>query len=326
MFKVFWYFLFLLTSVLVGLQFGATDFSLKDFFSEDAVIAELRLVRVTSALLVGFCLGLGGSVLQRLLQNPLADPYVLGISSGGTTAAVLYTLLGLPVFVGLFPVRMVVTLMGCLATLGILLALKNKIRTAESTYALAVLGLIFNAFFGAGILILFALGGQPNSAAAYRWLIGSLSEGTWSEVTPLVFVSALSALRLFAIHRSVNALAFGEEFARSLGFHTKNVQREALVWAALLIACSVSLAGSIGFVGLIVPHIARRLHGGRLKEQWYSSAIIGAGSLVLADTLARTWLAPTELPVGVFTAVIGVPALALLLLKDSSVAASHFHK
>lgn len=320
-YNAFFIFAFVVVLVLC-LQFGATGLSLVSLFdarnTEAATLIELRLQRALCAALVGAILGLTGATLQRLLNNPLADPFVLGISSGGTTAAIVYTLAGLPVVSAFLPLRALVALAGCLATLALLLLARRLIRGYEEGYLIAVLGLILNSFFGATILIVFAMNGEPASAEAYRWLIGSLQDTSWFELALIGFLAACAATVLLRVARSVMALSFGEATALTLGFDVRKVFGVTLLCSATLIACAVSLAGSVGFVGLIVPHIAVRLFRHEsFASQWAAAAWLGALALMISDLLSRTLLAPIELPVGVFTASIGVPAFVLLVVGSA---------
>lgn len=322
-------FVFLIFAAVVSLRMGAVDvsFSSLEATSEEGEMARtilsLRLARIATAALVGAALALCGSVLQRLLRNPLADPFVLGISSGGTVFVVAASVLGLPA-VPLFgvPPRSVYALVGCGVALGILLAARKRLAGgAEASLSgaadagLALMGLVLNAFFGAALMVFVAIASASELAEAQRWMLGSLQAAAATDIAMLAFVACVPAFLLLRARQGLDALVFGDAYAQNLGFPAASLRARALVSTAVLVALAVSLAGSVGFVGLIVPHVARRLSPSGNRWEWPLSMTLGAALVVLADAFARTLLAPAELPVGVFTACIGAPVLAFVLLN-----------
>lgn len=311
-------------------------------------IFELRFSRILACVGLGAGLALCGSVLQRLLRNPLADPYILGLSAGGTTAAVLGSLAGPALLVGWLSPRQqpstapgdsvqaaategvfslvswlgkwgvswvsLCALAGALLTLGALLALRRRLRHLDESFALPLAGLLLNAFFGATLMLVVALASPAQISEAQRWMLGSVRAVSASELVFLGVCMGTAGGFLLRQAVAIQALAFGDEFATSLGFAARRVRLQALLALAVMVSAAVTLAGSVGFVGLIVPHVALRLHvRSSVALEWKASALLGASALVLADTLARTVALPAELPVGIFTAVLGVPALAAIL-------------
>lgn len=283
----------------------------------DRTILGLRLGRVIAAGLVGGALGLAGAVLQRLLRNPLADPYVLGISAGGTLAATVAVVVGLPAFVAFVPARVGYALVGCLATLFLILGLKRRLRRVQDEYAITVMGLVLNAFYGAMLMFVVSVSQPDQARRAYNLMIGSV-EGIapW----PLAVVGGLVCvicIGLVFLAPAIHALSFGDDIARTVGFNAVKIRLWTLILVAVLVALVVSLAGSVGFVGLIVPHLARRLHGGSVRREWLGSLFLGAALLVIADLAGRLVVAPSELPAGLFAALVGAPSLAFMMIRRS---------
>lgn len=288
-------------------RFGAPDPGLTPI--EEGIIWSLRLPRVVGAAVVGAGLALCGAVMQATTRNPLADPYLLGLSSGASVGAVLALVVGLHV---LLPVA---------AFLGAMLALVAALGLAHLAGGLTpartiLAGVAVSSLGGALTSLLIFWHAQGDS---YRdilsWLMGSLSGVAWSE-------TALAAVALIAIGvpiassaRLLDAFAFGDAAASALGVRVAAVRWSMLAAAAVLTGVLVSMSGAIGFIGLVVPHAARLLVGPGYRTLLPVSALTGAILLVWADTAARTVFDPRELPVGIVTAVIGAPLFALLLAR-----------
>jgi len=310
--------------LLVSLRVGAVDVPFAHWFGRGALeddisgtVLALRLVRASSCVLVGALLALSGSVLQRLMRNPLADPFVLGISSGGTAFVVAASVLGLPAASVLgFPVRSVYAFAGCFIALGILLAARRRLsRTSDA--GLALMGLVLNAFFGAALMLFVAFASAQELAEAQRWMLGSLQLVSEAEVAFLASLAAFPVVFLLRSRSNIDALLFGDAYAQTLGFRSQVVRRQTLLATAVLVALVVSIAGSVGFVGLIVPHLARHFSRARPGAEWALSMMLGSALVLFADALSRTVAAPAELPVGVFTACLGAPVLAAVLLRGA---------
>ncbi|MEU6061879.1 iron ABC transporter permease [Streptomyces sp. NPDC047097] len=272
------------------------------------VVTELRLPRLVLALVAGACLGAAGLVLQEALRNPLAVPELLGVSSGAAlgVAAPLVLALSLPA-----AVEPLLALAG--AVLGGALTLLAS-GLGRSPSAVLLTGAAVTAALQSALLVLMVLADQLDLQLVYRYLLGSLSARTWDDVTGLTpwLVVCLPALLLCAPVLSV--LRLGDDDARALGVRVRRARLAALALAALLIAPVVAVCGPVAWVGFLAPHLARRLRPGATAVGWLPwSAALGAATVLLADLPARLALAPVETPVGAWTALLGVPAGALLL-------------
>lgn len=273
-----------------------------------------RLPRVIAAAIVGATLASAGVVVQALLRNPLATPFTLGVSSGSALGAML-ALTFLPTW-GLGPLTAVplASLAGAFGAVLIVYGLAQARHRGFSTEVLLLAGVTLNAFFSALILLVQYLSDFTQTVRTLRWLMGDLdigNFGTLMTVLPLLLV----AWALFAwLPRSLNVLALGAEQAGTRGVPVVRVQRVAFFSASLATGVVVSLAGPIGFVGIIVPHLVRALVGADHRIVLPASFLFGGAFMVLCDTLARTIIAPVELPVGVVTATIGGPFFLWLLV------------
>jgi iron complex transport system permease protein len=317
-------------ALVVNISFGAVPLSWENilpiFFLPRELQSELvlsqkfilsmRATHALTALFVGAALALVGSVLQRLLRNPLGDPFVLGITSGGTFAAVWAIVAGLPFFFWGVPVRMLAALAGSLCALFLLLLVRRFIFSDNATYAVPIAGMMLNALFSAALMLVIVFADSTRLGEAQRWLMGDIQLVSLFELLALGALTALLGAILIRLSPAVSALSFGEEFATSIGFHAQFYGKLVFLLCAILTAIVVSVAGSVGFVGLIVPHMARAWMRTNAAAEWLASAILGATLVLVADTLARTVAAPSELPVGVFTALIGVPTLVVLAVRS----------
>lgn len=281
---------------------------------ERDIFLRLRLPRVLTGALVGGALALGGTTFQLLLRNPLADPYLLGISGGGAFGAVLSIV---AVGAGSLPflaARSVAALAGCLVALALVWFLASRSGPLRPA-TLLLAGVVVNAFFLAGLACVQYAAAPTEAQAILRWVMGGLETGGPGEVVVLAAVVPLALLLLLRDASPLHALAFGEETARHLGVEVERVRRRALLVSAALTAACVAVAGPIGFVGLVVPHGARLLVGADPRLLLPAAFLAGTAFLPLADAAARTLLAPRELPVGIVTAVVGAPAFAALLVR-----------
>ena len=275
---------------------------------ERTILLSIRLPRLILAMGVGAGLSVAGLVFQALLRNPLAEPYILGISSGGTVG----TLLALS-----FSLGVIGTAFSSFAGSALVMILVYGIaqrRGQMDTNALLLAGVMTGAFFNAIVLLIIAVTNQE-LRNAFLWLMGNLS-GATSEATAIVCSTVLLASLLLLIHaRNYNLIATGDETALQLGVNVKNVKRLSYLVASLITGLVVSVSGVVGFVGLIIPHICRMLFGPDHRLLLPASFLTGATFLVLADLVSRTVLAPGEIPVGAVTAAIGAPVFIYLLRK-----------
>lgn len=275
------------------------------------IVWSLRAPRAVLAFLVGGSLGVAGAGLQALVRNPLADPFLLGLSGGAGLGAVvaLATHLSGPWALPL------AAFAGALGALALVYRMGLVGGAALDPRILLLGGVAVGAFAAAITTAIVSLADAAELRNAFLWLWGGLSAASWDTVLVLAVYAPLPLAVLFAAARPLDLLALGEEPARYLGADVERVKRRVYLAASLLTAAAVAVSGVIGFVGLVVPHIAR-LAWGHQHRALLPAAFIGGGALlVLADTLARTAVAPRELPVGVVTALIGVPIFALLLRK-----------
>jgi iron complex transport system permease protein len=312
-----------LAAVVVGLAAGPSALSLREvvqaLLAPDSqgpaadIVLRVRLPRVLLALLVGASLSVAGVLFQALLRNPLADPFVLGVSGGAALGGIAVLSLGASVGLSHAAVPPAAFAGAVLTTF--LLGIVSGTRGRASATSLLLTGVVFNAFASAGIVFLASFAGLNEGAGVFLWLIGSLS-------TVRAEVAGWVAFFLFAglacalpLARSLNLLALGEEPAEQLGVDVVRVQRLLLVAASLMVGAAVSVAGLVGFVGLIIPHLLRLLIGPDHRLLVPASALAGAAFLLLCDTAARTLLGGRELPVGALTSLAGGPVFLWLLRR-----------
>lgn len=280
------------------------------------ILVRVRLPRVVLAAVVGAALSGAGVVFQAVLRNPLADPYILGVSGGAALGAVLVATASGGAALGTALGRPGAAFAGAMATLAFLSLARVRGRT-EPTVLLLV-GVVLNAFYSAVILFLLTAGDASRFRGALYFLIGSIAPASGLPASVLlsaaVLVGAGLGLLLLLSHR-LNLLAFGEETAGHLGVEVERTVWAAVAGASLVTAAAVAFTGLIGFVGLVVPHVVRTVGGPDHRLLLPASALGGAAFVVLADTAARTIVAPGEMPVGVITALVGGPFFLFLFLR-----------
>lgn len=313
----------LLGALVVAPLVGSTTISLGRAFDHarpfqqnlDAQIFFIaRLPRVLAAAIVGGTLALAGVVMQALLRNPLATPFTLGVSAGSALGAML-AITVLPAWTGTLTSVPLASLAGALGAVLIVYALAQVRHRGFSTDVLLLAGVTLNAFFSALILLVQYLADFTETVRTLRWLMGDLDVAGYRPLGLAVGLLA-PALAVFAwLPRSLNALALGAEQAGSRGVPVLAVQRLAFFAASLATGVAVSLAGPIGFVGIIVPHLVRLLVGADHRLVMPAAALFGGAFLIGCDAIARTVIAPVELPVGVVTAVLGAPFFLWLLIR-----------
>ena len=315
--------LVLAVAATLGLTLGSTRIDLRAALDgTDAVSAQIlwhaRLPRVALAIVTGASLSLAGVTFQALLRNPLATPYTLGISSGASFGAVVALLGGEALHlswmqVGTVPVM---ALAGAFLSVAVVYGIARGRGPTLSTSTLLLGGVCIAFFFGAMTLFLHYLADLGHSYLMMRWMMGALDIGDLSRMTPALPLVALGTLMLLAIARNLNMLAGGELVARSRGVDVRRTQQLAYLGASMITAAVVGVAGPIGFVGLVVPHTMRLLVGPDHRVLMPAALLVGGAFLVLCDLLARVLLAPTEIPVGVITAMTGGPFLIWLLRRQ----------
>jgi iron complex transport system permease protein len=279
------------------------------------IVRELRLPRSVQAALVGAALAASGAAFQALLRNPLAEPYVLGVSGGAAVGAVLAIVLGF----GGAPLAIPLAAFGG-ALLAILLVLRIAASAGASldTRVLLLSGVMVGAFFNACILLALTSADTESFRSAIFWMMGSFSGATWEGSGVLALYLIPGSLLLIGLARWLNLLAIGEDTAAYLGAPVERVKLIAYGSASLLAAAAVAVSGVIGFVGLLIPHVIRIAWGSDYRFLLPAAMLLGATFLVLADALARTVAAPLEIPVGVVTAFVGVPFFVWLLRRRNA--------
>jgi len=316
--------LFLSLTILISLLLGTAEVTMKQLwrvFTGDPdvkdmanlIVLNIRLPRILLAGLVGFSLSLGGVVFQALLRNPLADPFILGVSSGGAFGAVLGIILGLSFSLGI----PLMSFGGALLTIYLVLLMGSRKMGMESSTILLA-GVIINAFFTAIIMFFIATAADDRLHTMLFWLYGDLSQSGYSQslvITPALVVGFVA---LYSLARHLNLITAGEETALQLGVDVERAKMICFLVVSLIIGLVVAFSGLIGFVGLIVPHLGRMIFGSDHRLLIPVSALGGAIFLIIADTVARTVISPSELPVGVITAFIGAPFFIYLLKTRGS--------
>jgi iron complex transport system permease protein len=313
----------LLGALMLGLTAGPSGLGVGEILSvlgeRDAtgpaadIVLRVRLPRVLLGALVGACLAVSGVLFQAMLRNPLADPYVLGVSGGAALGGILVLSLGSAVGLGYEAVPPA-AFAGCLITTAALYAIAGA-NARVSTTSLLLTGVVFNAFASAAIVFLASMAGLTEGASIFLWLIGSLSS-IRTEVTGWVAMFLVIGLgSTFPLARSLNLSALGGESAEQLGVDIDRQRRVVLIASSLMVGAAVSVAGMIGFVGLIIPHLLRLILGPDHRLLIPASAFGGAAFLVICDAIARTILNGRELPVGAITALAGGPLFLWLLRR-----------
>lgn len=275
----------------------------------DAIVWELRLPRVLAALGVGAGLALAGTVMQVLTRNPLADPYLLGLSSGAAFGAVVFLLAGAAL---LMPLG---AFLGSLTALGLALLIARLLGGATPSRAILA-GICIAALASAGTsLLIFWSATGDSYREILSWLIGSLSGANWGDVGLVGLGLLLCTPVILFSGRGLDAFAFGDAAAASLGIDIVRLRWTLLAATALLTGVMVSVGGAIGFVGLVVPHAVRLAVGSRHRVLLPMSMLVGAIFMLWTDTAARSLFDPRELPVGIVTALVGAPIFLLILLR-----------
>jgi iron complex transport system permease protein len=323
--------MFLILSLLLGISLGSVSvpmgtiiqiigaklFGFIPLYHVDpmytSIVLDIRLPRVLLSGLVGASLAITGAAFQGLLRNPLADPYTLGVSSGASVGAVLtmFFQLSLPIAGGY--TLPLLSILFSFITIFLVLAFARKIEKSMRVETIILTGIIFSSFLGALISLMIALTGDELKEII-GWLLGSVSMRGWEYINIILpFFLLGSAILLFNV-KELNAMSFGEERAHHLGVNVQKRKLIILTAGSILTGAAVAVSGTIGFVGLVIPHFLRLLWGPDHKHLLPLSILTGSSFLILADLLSRTLISPTELPIGVITALIGAPVFGAILL------------
>ncbi|MDB4949903.1 MAG: Iron complex transport system permease protein [Gemmatimonadetes bacterium] len=317
--------LLLALALVIGVRVGAVHLGVREVVDAArglgdpttvAIVRRIRLPRAVLAALVGAALAASGATFQALLRNPLAEPYVLGVAGGAAVGAVGAVAIG-GFVASAAPVSAAAFAGAALAVL-LVFRIAAAAGRALDTRVLLLAGVVAGSFFNAVIMLALTFADADSFRSAMFWMMGSFAGATW-RADAILAVTALPALAvLFALARPLNLLAVGEETAAYLGTHVERTKLIAYGVASLLTAAAVAASGVIGFVGLVVPHVVRMVWGSDHRFLLPASVLLGAAFVVLADALARAAAAPTELPVGVVTAFVGVPFFIWLLRRRAA--------
>jgi len=310
-------------AIVAGVRFGyaplttgevlAALFGGGEQISRDIVVG-FRLPRVLLGVLVGGGLAIAGATFQALLRNPLAEPYILGISGGASVGAVLVLAFGWAA-AGSWALPLA-AFAGAIVAIAMVFGVATATGRAMDVRVLLLAGVVVAAFFSACITLILAVSPARTVQSAVLWIMGSLAGATWRSVVLTAAYTIPATLALLAFARPLNLMAIGEETAAYLGVEVERVKRAALLIAALVTASGVAVAGVIGFVGLVVPHAVRLLIGSDHRALLPLSFLAGGAFLTVADLVARLAAGPSEIPIGVITAFVGVPFFLLLLRRS----------
>jgi len=310
-------------AVLLAVRFGSYTIGTADVVAallgrgletERFIVVGLRLPRAVLGLLVGGGLAMAGATFQALLRNPLAEPYILGISGGAAAGAVAVIALG--VGAGALWALPIAAFTGALVAIALVFRVAAAADRGLDVRVLLLAGVVVGSFFTAFVAFVLSVSEAQTVRSAMLWMMGSLAGANWPSVGVVALYTLPAAALLMGLSRALNAMSIGEDTASYLGTDVERVKRVGFAVASLITAAGVAMAGVIGFVGLIVPHAVRLLVGSDHRALLPLSFLAGGTFLTLADVLARTLTSPTEIPIGVVTAFVGVP-LFLVLLRRS---------
>ncbi|MDG6221929.1 MAG: iron chelate uptake ABC transporter family permease subunit [Candidatus Bathyarchaeota archaeon] len=324
----------LIVIVLVTVTIGSMDISLPDVYTvliknlpfigdfvqsdvsaiQTEVVLKIRLPRVLVAAVVGVALAAAGTVLQGLLRNPMADPYVLGISAGASVGASLAIGFGFgSTFLGFLYAVPLLAFIGALTTIFVVYNIAKR-SGGNSMLTLLLIGIAISSFLSAIVSLIKIISSDALQGIVY-WIMGSLQLAGWNHLyiaSPFIFGGIII---IFFYAKDLNIISLGENQAQHLGVDVDSLKTRLLICVSLITAAAVSVSGIIGFIGLIIPHMTRLLVGPDHRILIPTSALLGAIVLIICDTLARTLMSPAEIPVGIITSVLGSPFFVYLLIK-----------
>lgn len=277
------------------------------------IVVLLREPEILGALVIGAMLGVGGAAIQSIFRNPITEPYMIGVSSGAALGAVLAIALGVSIF-GVYSLQLLAFLISVALVAGIYLFSLRSGRVP--VVYLLLIGIAVSVFVSSIVAyLLYTNQSLEGTSEVFFWLMGSLNGISWGSLVPVAAVSLFSIFAVSLFSRELNAIQLGEDYAKSVGVRVELVKVVSLMLVTLGVSAAVSVSGLIGFVGLIVPHISRLLHGGSNTKVIPSSAILGAVFLVLSFDVSRLLAFPKVVPIGIVTGLVGVPFFVFLLRK-----------
>ncbi len=321
--------LLMIATTILSIRFGAMDFSAHDMAEavwgklsgrndlslDQRIFIQLRVPRAILCLLVGACLGVGGTLMQALFRNPIVEPGLVGTSSGAAFGAALFYVFGalLKVSLGGWTLPLAACTGGVLSTYLVFALAHTKNEGRSSILRLLLTGLAINALFMSGIGFLSYVARDPQARSIIYWNLGTLSGADWNSVLVVGVATVAGLLPAVVFAKPLNALMIGEDEAVALGVNVGRLKWMVLAINVLMVAVATAFTGVISFVGLVVPHILRILRGPDNRFLILGSALLGGTLLSIADLIARVLLRPAELPIGIVTAVVGVPVFLSLL-------------
>ncbi|WP_285118146.1 FecCD family ABC transporter permease [Lactococcus petauri] len=318
-----------LLAMLLSLQIGSAPISVGDLMNMilgrgkdsapllQSILLEVRMPRILLSFLVGLALGASGTVMQSLLQNPLASSYTLGVSSGASLGASTVMLLGINFMSTSISMSLAGFAFG-LVTVFIVLLFAQQFSQSLDNQTIILVGMVFSLFVNSFLTLMMTFSPDYMQRIIF-WQLGSFSGASWENVQLLTLLFVFSFVCLLYFHREMDILSFGDTFALSQGVEVKRTKVILISLSTLLTGASVAMTGVIGFVDLIAPHIARRLFGATHKWVLPGSALIGGLLCVLADTVARSVFQTRELPIGAVTALIGAPFFCYIFFRKGQV-------
>ena len=311
----------LVICIWLGISIGTANVPISTLWDSDGnpsaynILWNIRMPRVLLAGLVGASLAITGAAFQGLLKNPLADPYTLGISSGASVAAVASIFFGISLpIVNVFTLP-IVGMIGAFIAMILVMTFARLIDRSLKMETLILTGVIFSSFLGSCISLMIALTGEE-LRQIMNWLLGSVSMRGWPYVKMIFPFVLIGSVIVWLHRRELNIMIYGDERAKSLGVNVIKSKYAILVGGSILTGAAVAVSGTIGFVGLVVPHMIRMLWGTDHRHLLPLSFLNGASLLIICDLISRTIITPSELPIGVITAFIGAPVFTFIFYKQ----------
>ena len=324
--KVFVLCLILCISLVTALQFGAKFISLDQIISAlmsmidanttasmtDTIITDIRLPRLIYSVLTGIGLSLVGLLMQTVTRNALADPYVLGVSSGASTGAVFAIIMGGLPFLGQYNTPIFAALGAALSIILVLLC----VGKSNSPVKLILIGMGMTGVFSAlTMMIIYGAKHEAQVRSARFWLLGSFAGIQWSDLPLTAIIITLFMLYIYTFNQDLDVLLLGNHEAAQMGLSVKQLQLSIVVISSIVIATLVSKVGVVGFIGLIIPHLARIIGGPKHKHTLLFSALIGSIVMIWSDVLSRALYSPEEIPIGVLTSLLGAPLFIWIIMN-----------
>lgn len=304
----------LLITPFLGLENLTPNMLWEDLPAIHNIFWNLRVPRVITAWLIGAMLAISGMVFQAILRNPLAEPFTLGIASGSALGAAIYIHSGIIFSFWVFSGLSLAAFVGA-TLITYLIYILNR-NALESVSRLLLVGVILSFFCSSLVMIMQAIGRPQDSYRLMQWMMGTIANVSYSEISSLVLVMVISTIAIALVTPKLNLLSAGHTIALTRGIQPSYTFIPLFFLVSLMMGTMIAVSGPIGFVGLVVPHIVRQLIGNDYRYLWIGVILLGGFVLVTADLVARLLFAPSELPVGVITALLGAPFFILILIKD----------